>query len=417
MANEELRAALEACPFCGNESPYFERMGTSRQSCIVACGNCGCRHESSDEGSNSGRQWNERAALPACDECGKTSTPDGMWALYCVECIETKIGPALFPPTKGAGAAHFEPTDPTLDTDNWRAYKADITPACKATKGAEEPDPQTMALARQAVKASEETRKLSPEAWAAQMMDGLDMHPHPDGLATPSQAAEKPECLGDPGECAHNKACMYQCPQAAEKGEPTELVVTACYFPHKGEAELSWERGEHHFGMTVKVTPEQGSALADVVWPCIPWRATATRSDNWRKYAKEGETAQDVIERERADSAALCKLLEEARASQAEPVAWLRDQRDNYEGRETLDPILILGRTNPGKGINGATYSPVVLAASQAERPAGFVLVPVEPTPEMCKAGEVCWGDPDSGPWATYERMLAAAAPSGGQQK
>lgn len=57
------------------------------------------------------------------------------------------------------------------------------------------------------------------------------------------------------------------------------------------------------------------------------------------------------------------------------------------------------------------------LAAAQAERPAGFVLVPVEPTPEMCKAGEVCWGDPDSGPWATYERMLAAAAPSGGQQK
>lgn len=31
-----------------------------------------------------------------CSECGKTSTRDGMWALYCVECIETKIGPALY---------------------------------------------------------------------------------------------------------------------------------------------------------------------------------------------------------------------------------------------------------------------------------------------------------------------------------
>lgn len=30
-----------------------------------------------------------------CAECGKTSTPDSMWALYCVKCIETKIAPAL----------------------------------------------------------------------------------------------------------------------------------------------------------------------------------------------------------------------------------------------------------------------------------------------------------------------------------
>jgi hypothetical protein len=31
----------------------------------------------------------------SCAECGKTSTRDSMWALYCVSCIETKIGPAL----------------------------------------------------------------------------------------------------------------------------------------------------------------------------------------------------------------------------------------------------------------------------------------------------------------------------------
>lgn len=36
------------------------------------------------------------AAVPAsCAECGKTSTPDSMWALYCIGCIKTKIGPAL----------------------------------------------------------------------------------------------------------------------------------------------------------------------------------------------------------------------------------------------------------------------------------------------------------------------------------
>ena len=53
--------ALAPCPFCGHEHPSFERLGTSRQSCIVVCGNCGCRHESSDEYGDSGRSWNERA--------------------------------------------------------------------------------------------------------------------------------------------------------------------------------------------------------------------------------------------------------------------------------------------------------------------------------------------------------------------
>jgi hypothetical protein len=51
---------LKPCPVCGNAEPYFERTGTPRQSCIVECGNCGCRHESSDEGDNSGLSWNER---------------------------------------------------------------------------------------------------------------------------------------------------------------------------------------------------------------------------------------------------------------------------------------------------------------------------------------------------------------------
>lgn len=54
---------LTPCPFCGGEA-HFERMGTPRQSCIVECGSCGARHESSDEGERSGTQWNDRAARP-----------------------------------------------------------------------------------------------------------------------------------------------------------------------------------------------------------------------------------------------------------------------------------------------------------------------------------------------------------------
>lgn len=56
---------LLPCPFCGNETPSFERMGSHRQSCIVECGNCGCRHESSDEDEKSGTSWNYRPAVLA----------------------------------------------------------------------------------------------------------------------------------------------------------------------------------------------------------------------------------------------------------------------------------------------------------------------------------------------------------------
>lgn len=51
---------LRPCPFCGHDKPSFERAGTRRQSCIVVCGNCGARHESSDEGEDSGKSWNQR---------------------------------------------------------------------------------------------------------------------------------------------------------------------------------------------------------------------------------------------------------------------------------------------------------------------------------------------------------------------
>lgn len=50
---------LLPCPFCGGEAE-FERMGTPRQSCIVACTDCGGRLETSEEGAACGSQWNDR---------------------------------------------------------------------------------------------------------------------------------------------------------------------------------------------------------------------------------------------------------------------------------------------------------------------------------------------------------------------
>lgn len=53
---------LLPCPFCGGEAE-FERTGTNLRSCIVACENCGGRHESSDVDERSGTSWNRRASL------------------------------------------------------------------------------------------------------------------------------------------------------------------------------------------------------------------------------------------------------------------------------------------------------------------------------------------------------------------
>ena len=50
---------LLPCPFCG-AGARFERLGTPRQSTIVACDECGCRLESGEEWGH-GSTWNTRA--------------------------------------------------------------------------------------------------------------------------------------------------------------------------------------------------------------------------------------------------------------------------------------------------------------------------------------------------------------------
>ncbi len=60
--------ALAPCPFCGHDTPVFERLGTPRQSCIVACGMCGARVESGDEGERNGSAWNQLTPPPALKE-------------------------------------------------------------------------------------------------------------------------------------------------------------------------------------------------------------------------------------------------------------------------------------------------------------------------------------------------------------
>lgn len=53
---------LKPCPFCGGKA-IIERHGTTRQSMIYACTNCGCRLECGDI-FRVGHSWNTRAPLP-----------------------------------------------------------------------------------------------------------------------------------------------------------------------------------------------------------------------------------------------------------------------------------------------------------------------------------------------------------------
>lgn len=45
--------------------------------------------------------------------------------------------------------------------------------------------------------------------------------------------------------------------------------------------------------------------------------------------------------------------------SKARPCAWLREQHDAFEGRQTLDPLFVLGDFRPCNFLNGATYEPL----------------------------------------------------------
>lgn len=65
---------LKPCPFCGGEGE-FERYGNSRQSCIVACTNCGCRLETNESEWNSGSDWNRREDRRAGERGGGKGSP------------------------------------------------------------------------------------------------------------------------------------------------------------------------------------------------------------------------------------------------------------------------------------------------------------------------------------------------------
>lgn len=67
---------LAPCPFCGGEA-HFERTGTPRQSCIVACTECGARLETGETWEHSGKAWNRRAECHRDSVDGADRKPEG----------------------------------------------------------------------------------------------------------------------------------------------------------------------------------------------------------------------------------------------------------------------------------------------------------------------------------------------------
>ena len=57
---------LKPCPFCGSDEISIVRTGTSRQSSIVECQNCGCRLEANEL--RTGSAWNGRAGEEKLEE-------------------------------------------------------------------------------------------------------------------------------------------------------------------------------------------------------------------------------------------------------------------------------------------------------------------------------------------------------------
>ncbi|MBN9410873.1 MAG: hypothetical protein J0H69_17145 [Burkholderiales bacterium] len=73
---------------------------------------------------------------------------------------------------------------------------------------------------------------------------------------------------------------LTQAAPAAVQGE-REYQISAGYFPAKGEVDLTWQRASDSAmcAVTLKVTPEQGEKICEVVWPCQHYSAEAVQGE------------------------------------------------------------------------------------------------------------------------------------------
>ncbi len=138
---------------------------------------------------------------------------------------------------------------------------------------------------------------------------------------------------------------------------------------------------------------------------------TPTPSELVEQWRSEAVDSEDAPMDSRLIAIRHANELAAALAASGEAVAWTQ--------QSSLDEL----KAEKCSGISCGTYSerygrtaPLYAAPQPASVPAGFVLVPVEPTPEMLRAGFLARLDgfdiatPSSAPGPVYAAMIAAAS-------
>jgi hypothetical protein len=160
----------------------------------------------------------------------------------------------------------------------------------------------TAALGVQAEPAATVIKKGADRQWMSERLGHL-----PDGiyslyLAAPAQLAEGAANVQKPAEIEH------VADNVSKIGAESNMGVAYAQLPDVDALAQEIRRvdGAHKLG---------AGALAEALMPFL--RAShgqAPAAGNWQRYAKEGETAQQCIERHRTEHDALLSLLADARA-------------------------------------------------------------------------------------------------------
>lgn len=103
-------AALAPCPFCGGVA-YFERFGTPRASCVVACEDCGARMEANEEPPFCGSAWNRRRVPPPAPPTTPAPAPSSPDAPPSDPCPSDPC-PSCGGPTRQIVAATYDAPHP-----------------------------------------------------------------------------------------------------------------------------------------------------------------------------------------------------------------------------------------------------------------------------------------------------------------
>ncbi|HDV8228223.1 TPA: hypothetical protein RJ933_002579 [Enterobacter hormaechei] len=155
------------------------------------------------------------------------------------------------------------------------------------------------------------------------------------------------------------------------------------------------------------ITATQFKPVADLYEVTVP----SGRSTTFTKDAAEasdcrvmGWSVQEYVKLERYQAAMLQGAEPVTTANKLPAIGWLRaDYQDDNRGLRGNAPLFVLGKKDPSS-VWGLDYIP--LTAKSPVIPDGWVMVPIEPTYQMCEAMGLQWESPRFPD--RYKAMLAA---------